>query len=473
MDWRRIRRVAIWIGGTVAVIVLALGGLYWEFTSRFTPDAPAANYPKPANALQAQRQDIDYYRKLMALDRAFSPDARTEAERRLGTLATSNTALDRGHFRVALLRITALADNGHTSLYSKKPIRPLMLPIRFSDFSDGLYVMRVRKENAELLGARILQIDGRPVEDVLTKLAELHGGTQAWRRNYAFIALSSSEILNGAGIAPAPDRSTWTFATRDGRTVQRTLHGYPPLYDEPRPDLWRWMAPAPIKGDKDRWSAFSPPGLRLPLTLRDADRTFRRVRLSRACTMLIQMKGNEDTNGDSIGDFLKATEADLAADKPCSIIFDNRWNGGGDYTNTAGFAGRLHELVRPGGHIYILTSPDTFSAGITTTVFVKQAAPAQITILGQSVGDRLTFWAEGNGGCLPNAPFCFHYATGKHDYAHRCMDWRSCYWVNWFYPARTGTLEPDERIVESFADYLAGRDPVFDRALALAKASER
>jgi hypothetical protein len=304
---------------------------------------------------------------------------------------------------------------------------------------------------------------------VLSILAGLRGGTLAWRRNYALIVLSASEVLYGAGIAPAPDRSTWTFRTHDGRTLTRTFHGYPPLYEEPQPDLWRWMSPAPIKGDKDRWVAFSPPGLKLPLTLQDADRTFRRVRLRDACSMLIQMKGNEDTNGESIGDFLKATEADLADAKPCSIIFDNRWNGGGDYTNTAGFAGRLHEMVRPGGHIYILTSPATFSAGITTTVFVKQAAPSQITILGEPVGDRLTFWAEGDGGCLPNAPFCFHYATGKHDYAHRCTDWRSCYWVNWFYPARTDTLEPDERITESFADYLAGRDPVFDRALALAK----
>jgi hypothetical protein len=474
MAKRRIWRVAIWLGGIVAVLLSALGGLYFEFTARFNPDPPNATYPKPTNALEAQRQDLDYYRRMMALDGAFSPAARAEAERRLNALAASNVALDRAHFRVALLRITALADNGHTSLYSRKPIRPLMLPIRFSDFSDGLYVMRVRRENADLLGARILKIDGRPVEEVLTKLEGLRGGTEAFRRGYALIALYSSEILYGADVAPAPDRSTWTFVARDGRTVERTFQAYQPAYEEPQPDLWRWMSPAPIKDDKDQWVAFSPPGLKLPLTLQDADRTFRRIRLRDICSMVIQLKANEDTNGDSIGDFLKATEDDLQADKPCTIIFDNRWNGGGDYTNTAGFAGRLHGMVRPGGHIDILTSPDTFSAGITTTVFVKQAAaPGQITILGEPVGDRLTFWAEGNRGCLPNAPFCFHYAAGKHDYAHRCTDWRTCYWVNWFYPARTDTLEPDERITETFADYLSGRDPVFDRAAALAKRQAR
>jgi hypothetical protein len=209
--------------------------------------------------------------------------------------------------------------------------------------------------------------------------------------------------------------------------------------------------------------------LKLPVTLQQPDRIFRLVRIPHTCIALLQMKANEDTDGQSIKDFLKATEADLAANRPCSIIFDNRFNGGGDYTNTAGFGGRLHTLVMPGGKIYLLTSTDTFSAGITTTVFVKQAAdPDQVAILGEPVGDRLVFWAEGNRGCLPNAPFCFHYATGLHDYAHPCTDWDKCFWLNWIYPARTDSLEPDEKITMSFADYLAGRDPMFDRALARA-----
>ncbi|HTK79598.1 MAG TPA: hypothetical protein VL286_04080 [Rhizomicrobium sp.] len=467
MKHRRISRIALWIGMPLVLLTgIGTGGFFYG-KAKFNPDPPKLDYPAPESALDAQRQDIDYYRKLIALDRSFSPALRAEAERRLSALAASKMLLDRAHFRVALLSITALADNGHTSLFSKKPIRPVQLPIRVAEFSDGLYVMRVKPENIDLLGARIVMVDGHPVEEVLTKLETLRGGTTAWRRNYALLVLVSSEFLYGAGIAPSPDRSTWTFVTPDGRTVERRFKGYQPAYEEPQPDLWRWMSPEPIKGDKDKWAAFAPEGLRLPVAFQDADQTFRRVRLPGTCIMLIQMKANE---GDGISDFLEATEADLKASPPCEIIFDNRYNGGGDYTNTAGFAGRLHALVQPGGHIYLLTGPQTFSAGITTTVFIKQAAaPSQVVILGEPVGDRLRFYSEGNFGCLPHAPFCVHYATGMHDYTRTpCRDVDKCYWLNWIYPAHTDSLKPAETVIMTFADYLAGRDPVFDRALELA-----
>ncbi|MBV8976364.1 MAG: hypothetical protein JO261_15765 [Alphaproteobacteria bacterium] len=458
------------LGGVFAVAVLlaATGGAaFYVFSHKFIPAAPDANYPKPRDPLEAQRQDLDYFVKLIDLDRAYAPGTRAEAHRRLEALAKSNTVLDRAHLRVTLASIAALADNGHTSLYSRKPSRAVVLPLRLAAFSDGIYVMRAMKDNADLLGARVTAIDGRPIDEVLAKLARVRGGTQAWRLNYARLVLNSSEFLHGLDVAPATDRSTWTFRTRSGATVTRDLVGSQPAYEAPFPDLWRWESPDPVKGDRTPWLSFRPEGWTAPIALQDPDSNFRRVRLKNSCVMLIQLRANE---GDGIGQFLADTEADLAANKPCAIIFDNRANGGGDYTNTAGFAGRLASHVAPGGHIYLLTSVDTFSAGITTTVFIKQAAaPGQVVILGEPVGDRLTFWAEGGGGCLPNAPFCFHYATGLHDYAHPCRDWDKCYWVNWVFPAHTDTLAPRETLTKSFADWQAGRDPVFDRALALAQ----
>jgi len=91
-----------------------------------------------------------------------------------------------------------------------------------------------------------------------------------------------------------------------------------------------------------------------------------------------------------------------------------------------------------------------------------------VTILGRNVGDRLTIWSEGGRGCLPNGKLCFHYATAKHDYAHACTPWQDCYWKDWLYPARIDTVAPDEVIETDFSDCLAGRDPVFEGALALA-----
>jgi hypothetical protein len=86
---------------------------------KFNPDPPSNDFSKPASALETQQQDIEQFARLLAMDRSFSPAARAEANRRIAELQSEHAPLDRERFHVALLRITALADNGHT----KPPLR--------------------------------------------------------------------------------------------------------------------------------------------------------------------------------------------------------------------------------------------------------------------------------------------------------------------------------------------------------------
>jgi hypothetical protein len=146
---------------------------------------------------------------------------------------------------------------------------------------------------------------------------------------------------------------------------------------------------------------------------------------------------------------------------------DLRGNGGGDYTNTWHFAHALPHLVRPNGHILILTDSATFSAAITTAAFIKEAGGARVTLIGEPVGDRLSFFSEGGSACLPNLQICVHYQTGKHDYAHACNSWRECFWLNWLYPVRVEGLQPDRLVPLTFADWDAGRDTAYSVACAL------
>ena len=59
--------------------------------------------------------------------------------------------LDRPHFRVSLMQIVALADNGHSRIENEPSAGPKELPLRVAAFSDGLYVMRATEVNADLL----------------------------------------------------------------------------------------------------------------------------------------------------------------------------------------------------------------------------------------------------------------------------------------------------------------------------------
>ncbi len=450
----------------MAAALLAAAGLYLAYDARFYPHPPPARYPRPGNALDAQQQDLDYYRKLVAMDRAFGPEARAEAGRRLDALAASSTTLGPDHLRVALLRIAALADNGHTAVFSdaRRGGLPRLLPIRVSDFADGFYVMQTEPANADLLGARVVAIDGLPVDEVVARLETLRGGTPAFRRQYAGRVLNAADNLHGLDVSPTAERSTWSFALKDGSTAERTFDSYRPGPGEPLPSSWRVRSPEPIPGDRV-WQAFK--AAPLPVTYRSPDRTFRALTIPSTCFALVQLKANDDVGAEHIKDFLRRTESHLRTQKPCAVIFDLRQDGGGDYTTTAAFAAALPGLLSPRARVYVLTGPATFSAGITTAVFTKQADPSRVMLLGEPAGDRLAFWSEGGSGCLPNAPLCFHFTTGRHDYGHDCTDWRTCFWLNWIYPARVDTLQPEETIPTTFTAYANGHDPVLERALEL------
>jgi hypothetical protein len=335
-------------------------------------------------------------------------------------------------------------------------------------FADGLYVLRAKSAYADLLGARVESIEGRPTRDVIAALEQLHGGTEGWRCTHAAIYVQSPEILYGATIGSRPDQTQWTFRLLDGSEVSRTLPGEISGENEPQAEMTRWLSPQKMKGEPSDWRPLISNDADLPLSLRDFNSTFRRSWIDHGCTLFIQLKAIADADGQPIGDFLSATTDEMRAHPPCNIILDMRFNTGGDYTKAARFASHLPDFVPPSGRIYLLTGPQTFSAAVTTSAFVKQAAGSRAIILGEPVGDRLAFYGDGNSGCLPHEDLCLHYATGMHDYAHRCDDWDRCFWLNWIFAVQVESLDPDEAIKMTFVDYAARRDPVFERAVALA-----
>ena len=204
----------------------------------------------------------------------------------------------------------------------------------------------------------------------------------------------------------------------------------------------------------------------LPISLSDFDTAFRSLLLPGSCTQFVQLKSNVDQGGQSIKNFLSSTANRLRQYPPCNVIFDLRYDGGGDFVNTYGFARNLPNLIPAGGKIIVLTGAATFSAGISTVAFVKHAGQDRMMIVGEPVGDRLQFFSEGGLACLPNYPLCVAYETGKHDYQHPCTDWDVCFWLNYFFQLQVKSLEPDEVIPLSFKDWRAGVDPVLDRAIS-------
>jgi hypothetical protein len=453
--------------GLIALVLIAVVTFFAAMRLHFHVSAPKPNFPTAASAVDAQRQDIRYFRQLIALDRSFATATRAEANRRIDALEASGTVFDAPHFRVWLMQIDALADNGHSRIENEPGAAALELPVRVVVFSDGVYLMRVTESNADLLGGRVTAVDGQSIDAVLSKLEQLRGGTANWRRLHASQYLTLPDLLFGIDVAPDMQHSEWTVETATGATITRRLNAFPTPASEPAVLAARWLSSEPLTGMAGAWRAVEPDQA-LPISWADFDQPFRSLRLPGTCTQFVQLKSNVDQGAHSIRDFLSSTEKHLRQSQPCNVIFDLRYNDGGDYTNTYRFARELPSLIPPAGRIIMLTGPATFSAGISTAAFVKHVAEERAVIVGEPVGDRLQFYSEGGQACLPNHPFCVAYQTGKHDYQHTCDDWTVCFWLNHFFELRVKSLDPDQVVPLSFKDWRAGVDPVLDRAMTLA-----
>jgi hypothetical protein len=318
----------------------------------------------------------------------------------------------------------------------------------------------------------VTAIDGHSIDAVMAKLEQLRGGTPAWRRLCGSQYLVLQDLLYGIDVAPDMQHSNWTVENRFGTTITRRLDAYAPPAGEPAVSVKRWLSSEPLTEMAGPWRAVKPDHP-LPISLTDFDKSFRSLRLPGTCTQFVQLKSNADQGGQHIKDFLSDTERRLRQNRPCSVILDLRYDDGGDFVNTYGFARALPELIPAAGQIIVLTGAATFSAGISTAASVKHAGRGRVVIAGEPVGDRLQFFSEGGRACLPNYPLCAAYETGKHDYQHACTDWEICFWLNYFFQFQVKSLDPDEVIPLSFKDWLAGVDPVLDRAMTLTKASTR
>jgi hypothetical protein len=172
---------------------------------------------------------------------------------------------------------------------------------------------------------------------------------------------------------------------------------------------------------------------------------------------VIEFRRNVAGNGFRIKDALRTFETAIGTEKPVNLVIDMRFNDGGDLTTTRAFMQSLPEQVQ--GRVFLLTSPQTFSAAISSVAYTKQAAPDKVTIVGESVGGRLMFFAGGNGIDLPNLRAMIGPGTKRHDYVDGCRDYNDCESAVLRNRISVASVAPDIAAPWTIEAYLAGRDP--------------
>lgn len=418
---------------------------------------------------RAREADLRKLQEWIDLERSFSESQRKEAHAAVAAHLASGHEFGDAAFYLEVRRIVALADNGHSNV-DDRPIfeRFGLLPLRAYPFSDGLYVVRTREAQRSLLGARIERVEGRTLAELEPRLQVHCGGTLEYFRHYneAQLLLSPA-LMHAAGLAERPDRLRLGVVERSGEALEVVLE-VDPLASDLGGRPWRLLSPQPIAG-AEGWVAVHGSDAPRPLWLQEEAEDFRYASIEGGALAYVQFRTNRDSGSQSIHEFTTGVRQRLEQDRPRSIVLDCRANGGGDLTTTADFALELPSYVQPGGRVYVLTGNGTFSAGIYTSFYAKASDPENTVVVGEMVGDRPEFWAEAGAPFqLPDSGFFLGYALQRHDLVRGCTVPQECHMTRYaeHWNLVVETLAPDWPVPLTFADFLAGRDPVLDRVLA-------
>jgi hypothetical protein len=415
----------------------------------------------------SQLQDLSVLRRFLTLDAAYSDQQRARASQAISESEAGAGTWTAADFELHVARVVALADNGHSTVWTAaRSGRMNRLPMRLLLLSDGLFVVRAKGPGVPALGMRVDAVDSIATADVLRRLRVYRGGPDNLRDHDNVSLLESPQLLHAAGIARSEHEVTLTVSGQ-GEARNLVLAALAPAPGEPRLQRLRHLSAERLSNENVEWqSAFQNQSA--PLWLQQPDQAFRLVPLPALAAVYLQLKTNMDAeDGERIGAFLAQARRTIAEARPQNVILDMRFNGGGDYTKTAGFMADLPKTIPAEGRVFVITDAATFSAGISSVGFVKQSRPRQVTIVGEPIGDRLIFYGEPRDLTLPNSGIGMSYSTGLHDYRHGCRWFGPCYWVNWIFPIAVPSLDPELAAPLSFAAAAAGRDPAME-AISLA-----
>ncbi|MCP3984173.1 MAG: tetratricopeptide repeat protein [bacterium] len=407
--------------------------------------------PTPAEMREGIRILVDTIRERHPNPYRHASPAEWE-RRAADAIARADTLSAVGYY-AEVRELAGLVADVHTSAYPRRGSSILnhSLPLRFWHFEDGLFVCAAAPDQAYLVGARVTAIHDIPIDEAWSTVVNMMSTENEFMSRYmAQIHLQFPDYLRALGLGDSDVEVTWTFDLANGSRQTLTLaatetDGYLGAlgtsigFDAPE----GWIQGHEGAGPPPRWLARKNERYWMEV-IEGSDAAFLQFNIPR-------------NHGLPWREFLdRAFRTIHERDDVQRLVVDLRHNEGG-------WAYMAHELThaivsspkinRP-GHLYVLTSRITQSAGVT--IAAKLDVETQAIFVGEGGGAHPNFYNGPLGNHAPNAlpgtDIVFRVSTvleqNSDPLDHRCF------------------IAPDIPVGMRYADYAGGRDPVLEAALA-------
>lgn len=403
---------------------------FWVATALAAVAAASANAADyRAEAEQLAKEIVDVHPRGSEI--AQDPDFIAARE---ALIAMAGDA-DLPEYVMALGRMFHAAKDGHTGVlpvYSDLPEFSHRYPLRLKRFEDGLYVVAAKGAASPLLGKRLTAIGGRNANEILRDFVSAQaGGNRAWPANWTAVGLTIPGFLMGLGVASDAMTAPLSFEVAEASGRGRSA------------------ALLPSADGRENLKEISRKSL--PLEMADGAPLNHVVDMKTKKALVFVIGAMENEEGRSFETFTREAIDALAATKARRLIIDLRDNGGGNNM----LAEPLRRMIvrsrfnQPGG-IYVLTSPQTFSAAQNFATRLERETDA--LFVGEPTGGAPNHFGDAKFASAPQS---------KLPYIISRLRWQDMPPFD-----KRPWILPDIPAPPSFDDYVAGRDAALEAALA-------
>jgi tetratricopeptide (TPR) repeat protein len=310
----------------------------------------------------------------------FRATPEAEIDKLTATLDADIPQLSDDEIYVRLMAVIRCFGDAHTRMLRNTP----QLPVALFVYPEGLYVAAAAKEQADLVGAKVLSIGGHAADEALQKTMRVvpveNPMTEKWE---AGGALRSVTVLRGLGLTPAEGPVVLEIEDAGGQVRKVELM---PL--EKRP----------ARGD----FVFQVPGCDtpLPICLRNRSEVMWHEVLPDGKTMYCQLNGIGHGK-QSFQRYFDKLFAEIESSPVERLILDLRWNGGGNtFLNPPLIEGLQRSAkFRQPGKLFVVIGRNTFSAALNTTDEIERRTTA--ILVGEPTSSPPNFIGESVEVVLP------------------------------------------------------------------------
>ncbi|MBC2845060.1 tetratricopeptide repeat protein [Winogradskyella flava] len=325
----------------------------------------------------------------------FKKVTKAEFDAEVEVLYNAIPTMENHEVPVALSRIVALFEYGHTQIPFSTVAKRGVLPVNLYHFNDGVYIEGTMTVHKQVLGAKVLKVGGVGVEEALKKIRPVvPAENDYYFKAYGLRFLTVPDVLHAQGILKSWSENVTLSLEKDGKTFDYTF---------PTIQLDDLSKGSTLTIPNDNWLSARDQS-QTPLYLKYLNEKYYYFEyLEDRKTLYVRQSSVFDDPKESLKDFYNRLFEFMDTNPIDKLIYDVRLNGGGNNYNNLQLIKGL--MARPNinkrGKLFFIIGRETFSACQNLTNEISRYTEA--ILVGEPTAENVNFYGDARRVVLPKS----------------------------------------------------------------------